>query len=69
MSHIEDRKSTTILKSFKEIYMYYLKRSFKITTLYVDGDFEQFQALIYEMPGGPMIKLESASEHVPEKER
>ena len=49
--------------------MYYLKRSFKITTLYVDGDFEQFQALIYEMPGGTMVKLESASEHVPEKER
>ena len=53
------------MKAFEEIYMYYLKRGFKITALHVDGELEPLQALIQEMPGVPMVKLESASERAP----
>ena len=67
--HIEDRKTSTILKYLKEIYMYYLIRGFQITTLHVDGEFAPLQALIQEMPGGQMFNLSSASEHITEIER
>ena len=34
--HLADRISIKIFKPFKEIYMYYFKRGFQITTLHVD---------------------------------
>ena len=37
VSYLSDRKSITIFKALNKIYMYYLKRGFCITTLYVDG--------------------------------
>ena len=49
--------------------MYYLKRGFQITTLYVNGEFAPLQALIQDMPEVLRSKLESACEHVPEIER
>ena len=63
VSHLEYRKSTTTFKSFKEIYMYYLKRGFQITTLHVDGEIAPLQELIQEIPGG------LSSENDPEIER
>ena len=36
VSNLVDIKSITIFKYFKEIYMYYLKRGFRIKTLHVD---------------------------------
>ena len=50
MSHLDDIKAITMFKSFKEMYMYYLKRGFRITTLHVDGEFAALQALIHEVP-------------------
>ena len=67
--HPADRKSIVIFKTFKEIYMYYLKCGFQITTLHVDGKFAPLQALMHEIPGGGRFELASASEHVPEIER
>ena len=37
--YLDVRKSITIFKALKEIYMYYLKRSFQIITLHVDVEF------------------------------
>ena len=37
--HIYGRKSITIFNDFKQLYMYYLKRGFRITTLHVDVEF------------------------------
>ena len=45
--------------------MYYLKCGFQITTLHVDGEFVPLQALIQDMPGGPIFNPTSASEHDP----
>ena len=47
----------TIFKYFKEIYMYYLKRGFQITTLHVDGEFAPLQALIQDIPVGLRVNL------------
>ena len=66
MSHLDDIKAITLFKSFKEMYMYYLKRGFQITTLHVDGEFAALQALIHKVPDWPRVNLESASENVPD---
>ena len=49
--------------------MYYMNRGFRITTLHMDGEFSLLHALIHEMPGGPIVNLASASEHVTDIER
>ena len=55
--NIEDRKSITIFKSSKLIYMYYMKRGFKITALHVDGEFAPLQSLIQGMIEGVRFNL------------
>ena len=67
--HIENRKYITTFKYFNKIYMYDLKRGFKITTLHVDDEFSPLQELIQEILGGLRVNLASDSEHVPEIER
>ena len=62
--HLSDRKSNTIFKDFKEIYIYYMKRGFWIKTLHVYGESAPLQELIHDMHEGPHVNLESSSEHV-----
>ena len=69
MNHIANRTVLQIFAAFKEIYQYNLHHGFRITTVHSDGEFAPLQALIVSLPGGPMINLESANEHVPEIER
>ena len=61
--YLSDRKSIAIFKAFKQIYMYYSKHGFWITTLHVDGEFAPLQSLIYKMSVGSRVNLESASEN------
>ena len=58
-----------IYKAFKEIYVYYIQRNFRITVLHVDGEFAPLQPLIKSIPGGPQVNITSADEHVPDIER
>jgi hypothetical protein len=51
------------------MYQYYLQCGFHITTVHADGEFSPLKTLIESMPGGPMVNLASANEHVPEIER
>jgi hypothetical protein len=51
------------------MYQYYLQRGFHITTVYADGEFAPLKTFIEAMPGGPMVNLDSANEHVLEIER
>ena len=46
-----------------------MHRGFCITTVHSDGEFAPLQALVASLPGGPMINLASANEHVPYIER
>jgi hypothetical protein len=50
------------------MYQYYLQRGFHITTVHADGEFAPLKTLIETMPGGTMVNLASANEHVPEIE-
>ena len=64
MNHLANRTVPQIFTSFKEIYQYYLNRGCRITTVHSDGEFTPLQALIASLPGGTMINLASANEHV-----
>ena len=68
VNHLANRTVPQIFAAFKKIYQYYLNRGFCITTVHSDGEFAPLQALILSLPGGLMINLESANEHVPEIE-
>jgi len=69
VNHLANRTVPHIFKAFKEIYAYYLQRGFRITVLHADGEFAPLKVLIESMPGGPLVNLASANEHVPEIER
>jgi hypothetical protein len=69
VNHLADRTVPQIFKAFKEMYQYYLHCGFHIKTVHADGEFAPLKPLIDSMSGGPMVKLASANEHVPEIER
>ena len=69
MNHLAKCTVLKMFAAFKKNYQYYLHRKFRITKVHFDGEFSPLQALIASIPGGPMINLESANEHVPDIER
>jgi hypothetical protein len=69
VNHLAERTVPHIFKAFKEMYQYYLQRSFHIMTVHTDGEFAPLKPLIESIPGVPMVNLASANEHVPEIER
>jgi hypothetical protein len=69
VNHLADRTVSQIFKAFKEMYQYYLQHGFHTTTVHADGEFSPLKTLLEAMPGGPMVNLASANEHVPEIER
>ena len=62
VNHIVNRKVGIIFKAFREIYTYYVKRGFHITTPHAYGEFPPPQAR------GTRFNLTSANEHAPEIE-
>jgi len=68
VNHLADRKLTHIFQAFLSVYKVYLNRGFHIVTVHADNEFAPLQALIHDMPGGPIVNLASANEHVPEIE-
>ena len=69
VNHLANRTVPQIFKAFKEIYVYYLQRGFRITTVSADGEFAPLKNIIEMMPGGPRVNLASANKQVPEIER
>jgi hypothetical protein len=69
VNNLADRTVPQLFKAFEEMYQYYLQRIFHITTVHADGEFTPLKILIESIPGGPMVNLESATEHVPAIER
>jgi hypothetical protein len=69
VNHLVDRNVPQIFKAFKEMYQYYLQCGFHITTVHADSEFAPLKTLIEAMPGGPMVNLDSANEHLPKIER
>ena len=68
VNHLASRATNAIFRAFKEIYLYYLHRGFRITTIHADGEFEALKPLIEVLPGRPFVNLASRNEHVPEIE-
>jgi len=68
-SHLADRKVDTIYKAFKEMFAYYLRRGFRIVTVYADGEFEPLKPMIEALPAGPQVNLAAKGEHVADIER
>jgi hypothetical protein len=68
VNHLADRTVPQIFKAFKDMYQYYLQCGFHIKTVHAGGEFAPLKPLIESMPGGPMVNLASANEHVPEIE-
>jgi hypothetical protein len=68
VNHLANRTAPQIFKAFKDIHQYYLHRGFHIKTVHAEGEFAPLKPLIESMPGGPMVNLASANEHVPEIE-
>jgi hypothetical protein len=64
VTHLANRKLTSIFKAFKGIYVYYMQRGFQITTV-GDGEFKSMQELMNELPGAPLLNLSSATKHEP----
>jgi hypothetical protein len=69
VNHLTDRMVPQIFKAFKEIYQYYLQPGFHIPVVHADSELAPLKPLIESIPGGPVVNLASANEHVPEIER
>jgi hypothetical protein len=69
VNHLSSRSTRQIFEACKEIYLYYLQRGFRITTVSADGEFAPLQAYNESLPGGPRVNLASANEHAPKIER
>jgi hypothetical protein len=69
VNQLANRTVPQMFQAFKEACQCYLQRGFRITALHADGEFAPLKILIESVPGGPMVNLASANEHVPEIER
>ena len=69
VNHLANRTVVQTFQAFKEACQCCLQRGFRITALHADGEFAPLTILIESVPGGPMVNLASANEHVPEIER
>ena len=65
VNHLVNRTVPQIFAAFKEIYQYYLHHGVSIMAVHSDREFAPLQALVASLPGGLMIHLASANEHVP----
>jgi hypothetical protein len=65
---LADRTVPQICKELKEMFQYYLQRRFHATTVHANGKFVPLKPLIEYVPGGPLVNLMSANEHLPEIE-
>ena len=69
VTHLANRKISTIFAALKSIFFYYLQKGFQITTIKADNEFAPLTELLYELPGAPTLNLTSANEHEPNIER
>jgi hypothetical protein len=68
VNHLTDRTVPQIFKAFKEIYQYYLQNGFHIIVVHTNGEFAPLKPLIESIPGGHVVNLASANDHMPEIE-
>ena len=69
VTHLANRKISTIFAALKSIFMNYLQKGFQIVSITSDNEFLPLTELLYELPGAPALNLTSANEHEPTIER
>ncbi len=69
MTHLGNRKITTIFKALKAMSNYYLQQGFQVVCIKGDGEFAPLETMMQDIYDAPKLKLASAKEHVPEIER
>ena len=66
VSHLPGRSKKQIFRAFKELFIFYIRYGFRITTVHSDGNFAPFKPMIEGMPGGPYFNVTAANEHAPD---
>ena len=66
VNHLANHIVPNVFKDFKEAYQYYLHCGFRITMVHADGEFEPLKNMIDSLPGGPLVNISAANEHVPD---
>ena len=68
VNHLANRTVPEIIKSFKEVYQYYLLLVLRITKAHAEGELEHLNILIESLPEGQLENLAAANDHVPDIE-
>ena len=66
LSHLPDRSKKQIFQDFKELFIFYIRHGFRITTVHYNGKFAPLKPMIKGMPGGPYVNVTAANEHAPD---
>jgi len=69
VTHLANRKISTIFQALKSILYNYLQKGFRIIIIKADNEFAPLTEMLYELPGTPKLNLTSANEHEPNIER
>jgi hypothetical protein len=63
VTHLTNRKISTIFAALKTMFTYYLQKGFQIVMIKADNEFAPLAEMLYELPGAPTLNLTSANEH------
>ena len=56
LSHLPDRSKKQIFQDFKELFIFYIRHGFRITTVHSNGKFAPLKPMIKGMPRGPLCQ-------------
>ena len=66
VSHLPGRSKKQIFQDFKELFTFYIRHGFWISTVHADGEFAPHKKMIEGIPGGPYVNVTAANEHTPD---
>ena len=61
VSHLPGRSKKHIFQAFKELFRFYIRHEFRITTVHSGGEFAPLKPMIKGMPGGPYVNVTAAN--------
>ena len=67
--HLPGRFNKQLFQAFKEMFRFYIRHGFRITTVHSDGEFAPLKPMIENIPGGPYVNVTAENKHAPDIER
>ena len=61
VSHLPGRSKKQIFQAFKELFIFYIRHGFRISTVHADGEFAPLKPIIECMPGVPYANVTAAN--------